>query len=44
LSEITLTADPAYSDTTVAMRNLHNARRDEYLGNPALHVLWLETC
>jgi uncharacterized protein len=41
LSEVTLTSDPAYADTTVAMRSLHDARRDEYFsGN---NVLWLET-
>ena len=44
LSEITLTANPAYADTSVAMRSLNGQRRTEYLGNPSVHMLWLETC
>lgn len=43
LIEVTLTADPAYQDTTVAMRSLHNARRDSY-GTESNPILWLETC
>ena len=44
LTEITLTADPAYLDTTIALRCLKDFRKAEYLGSPALHMLWLETC
>lgn len=42
LIEVTLTADPAYQNTTVAMRSLHAARRDDYFSNN--RMLWLETC
>ena len=38
LVEITLTADPAYQDTTVAMRSRHAALSRD------LNLLWLETC
>lgn len=45
LSEITLTADPAYQDTTVALRSLgkiHDERNfNDFLVNP---IMWLETC
>lgn len=39
LVEITLTSDPAYQDTTVAMRSLKDAKNT---GDP--YRLWLETC
>lgn len=39
LAEITLTSDPAYQDTTVAMRSLKGAKN---AGDP--YRLWLETC
>lgn len=46
LAEITLTHDPAYQDTTVALRSLqeghpHNSVEAHPL---ALRTLWLETC
>ena len=47
LMEVTLTADPAYQDTSVAMRSLHaieEARNlDDFIRNP-IHIRWLETC
>ena len=47
LSEITLTADPAYADTCIAMRSrqaFEEARNfDDFLRNP-IHIRWLETC
>lgn len=51
LVEITLTSDPAYADTSVAMRSLaaiEEARNfDEFIRNPVCvggHRAWLETC
>ena len=49
LHEITMTADPAYKDTTVALRirqSLEEARSlDEFVSNPlVLCRAWLETC
>ena len=47
LHEITLTADPAYADTSVAMRSLaaiENARNfNDFIHNP-IYGRWLETC
>lgn len=47
LAEITLTADPAYQDTSVAMRSrkaIEDARSfDDWVNNP-IGILWLETC
>jgi len=47
LHEVTLTADPAYQDTTVAMRS-RQAQEDasnfaDFIRNP-IHVRWMETC
>lgn len=38
LAEITLTADPAYSDTTVALRSRQAVQQND------TRALWLETC
>lgn len=43
LEEITITARPAYPDTTVAKRALEASAFDTYIMNP-LSVAWLETC
>lgn len=43
LREVTLTSDPAYQDTTVAMRSLDAHSFDDFLKNP-ISVRWLETC
>lgn len=47
LREITVTGDPAYADTTVALRSLDKLRDDanfsEFVRNPITN-LWLETC
>ena len=43
LREITLTADPAYADTTVAKRSYQNALVDDYLNNLSTRRLWLDT-
>jgi len=41
LMEVTLTADPAYQDTTVALRSLHDATWfDDFM---AANNLWMET-
>ena len=39
LAEVTLTADPAYNDTTVALRS-----RPHYQTHIDLNRVWLETC
>lgn len=41
LIEVTLTADPAYADTTVAMRSRDNFYREDYFNNNC--YLWLRT-
>lgn len=41
LREVTLTADPAYADTSIAMRALDKVRMDAFFHNPA--TLWLKT-
>lgn len=47
LREVTLTADPVYSDTSIALRSrqaFEEARNlDDFIRNP-IHVRWLETC
>lgn len=43
LYEITLTHDPAYQDTTIAMRSRDNYLFDGFIKNP-INLQWLETC
>ncbi len=42
LKEITITSNPAYADTSVALRSLEARHFDDYLKNP-IQILWLDT-
>lgn len=49
LREITITGNPAYLDTTVAVRSMEDWQRDQYMSEPLIinldspHALWIRT-
>lgn len=44
MTEITVTANPAYRDTSVALRRFTTAQKQDYFDNFDTRFMWLETC